>query len=126
MNTLKSLFIAFFLCLGLTHSTTAQDILSPKEKQQVVDNVNRFITEINLSEADKPAFREILRDFFVGVVAVGATNFAPKTNRKVFRALVKGRDSRMKDLLSREQYKVYKVRVKEVRTNLIEMMSEES
>ena len=120
------LFLAFFLFLGLQSTATAQDILSPEQQQEVANNIEQFVTEINLSERDKPQFRMILGDFFIGLVALGATDFPAKTNRRIFKALKKGRDSRMKDLLSREQYKVYKARVKEVRTNLIEMMSEES
>jgi len=125
MNTLKSLIIAFFLCLGLTQSATAQDILSPEEKQAVIENINQFIIDLNLSEMDKPAFRAIVGDFFIGVVAVGATNFSTKTNRKLLRTLIKGRDSRMKDLLSREQYKVYKARIKERRKNLEAYLQEQ-
>ena len=128
MNFFKHLIMAAFLTWGATFSTTAtaQEILSPEQQEQVATNVEQFITDLNLSERDKPAFRLIVGDFFIGLVALRATDFPAKTNRKIFKALKKGRDSRMKDLLSKEQYKVYKARVKEVRTNLIEMMREES
>ena len=118
MNTLQHLTITFLLCLGLSHSATAQDILSPEEKQAVIANVNQFLIDINLSEMDKPAFRAILGDFFIGVVAIGATNYSPKTNRKILKTLIKERDARVKDLLYQEQYKVYKARIKERRQNL--------
>jgi hypothetical protein len=125
MNTSKRLVIAFFLCLGLGQSAAAQEILSAEEKQAVINNVNQFITELNLSEMDKPAFREIVVDFFIGVVAVGATNYSMKTDRKILKALINGRNSRMKDLLSSEQYKVYKARIKERRENLEDFMKEQ-
>lgn len=125
MNLLKVFAITFLFFVGLTYSATAQDILSPAEKKAVVENVNQFITDLNLSEMDKPAFREIVRDFFVGMVAVGATNFSDGTNRKILRALIKGRNSRMKDLLSKEQYKVYKARLKERRENIEEFLKQQ-
>jgi len=124
MNTLKSFFIAFLLCMGMTYSASAQDILSQEEKEAIVQNVSEFITELNLSEMDKPAFRQIVREFFIGIVALGGTNYSEKTNRKIFRTLIKERNSRMKDLLSKEQYKVYKARIKERRKNFEEYMKE--
>lgn len=125
MNIFKSLVIFSLLSLGTIFSANAQDILSPEQKKVVIDNVNQFITDLNLSEADKPAFREIVGDFFIGIVALGATNYSLKTNRKLLKTFIKGRDSRMKDLLSKEQYKVYKARIKERRENLEEFMKQQ-
>lgn len=124
MNMLKGLFTALLLCIGMSYSANAQDILSPEEKEAVIENVTEFITELNLSEMDKPAFRQIVREFFIGLVALGGTNFSEKTNQKILRALIKERNSRMKDLLSKDQYKVYKARIKERRENLIDLMKE--
>jgi len=83
-----------------------------------------FINDLNLSERDKPAFRAIVEDFFIGLVALRATDFPANTNKKILRALIKGRDSRVKDLLSREQFKVYKAQLKETRANIRAFMEE--
>ena len=97
-------------------------ILSDYEKEEVAERVDQFLSDLNLSEADKPAFQMVMRDFFVGMVALGATDFSPKTDQKIARALIKGRESRMKELLSKEQYKTYKAKVKELRTDAKELM----
>ncbi|MCR9288532.1 MAG: hypothetical protein NXI23_14240 [Bacteroidetes bacterium] len=124
MKIAKYLVVSFCLFIGTIHSTTAQDILSPEQQKQVVENVSKFIYDLNLSERDKPAFREIIGDFFIGLIALRATGFPEQTNKKVIKALIKGRDSRVKSLLSTDQYKVYKARAKEQRANLKEFMKQ--
>lgn len=125
MNFLKSVFLISFLLIGMTYSTEAQSILSPEQKQQVMENVTTFINDLNLSENDKPAFRAIVEDFFIGLVALRATDFPDNTNRKILKALVKGRDSRAKDLLSSEQFKVYKAQLKKTQANIRNFMKEQ-
>lgn len=113
------------LSLGMSQSAAAQSVLSAEQKQQVAENVSNFLYELNLSERDKVACQEILGDFFIGLVAVRATNFSAKTNQKMLQALIKGRDSRVKEVLSSDQYKVYKARAKERRANLREFMQQQ-
>jgi len=125
MNILKHLIMVSLLVLGANFWASAQGILSPEQQEEIAANVEQFIKEINLSERDKPQFQMILGDFFIGLVALRATDFSPKTNRKIFKALKKGRDSRMKDFLNKEQYKIYKAQVKEIRTNLITYMEQQ-
>lgn len=125
MRVFRILPVALLLLLGMSYTATAQGILSLEQQEEVAANVEQFIADINLAERDKPQFRIILGDFFIGLVALRATDFPPKTNRKIFQALKQGRDSRMKDLLSKEQYKVYKAQVKVVRTNLINLMEQQ-
>ncbi len=124
MKILKCLVVMVFLCMGMFHSITAQTILSDEQKEQVIENVNNFLYELNLSERDKVACKEILGDFFIGLVALRATNFSENTNKKILKALIKGRDSRVKSVLSTDQYKVYKERAKERRANLREFMTQ--
>ncbi|NJL76128.1 MAG: hypothetical protein HC892_15035 [Saprospiraceae bacterium] len=78
---MKGLFFVSFLVFGMAYSANAQ-ILSPEQQDKVVQNVTTFINDLNLSENDKPAFRKIIEDFFIGLVAVRATDFSTNTNRK--------------------------------------------
>lgn len=122
MKILKCLVVTAFLFLGMHQFTTAQSILSAEQKEQVLENVSNFLYELNLSERDKVACKEILGDFFIGLVALRATNFSESTNQKILKALIKGRDSRVKSVLSSDQYKIYQARAKERRANLREFM----
>jgi len=125
MKIVKYLMLVGALFIGMIPSASAQDILSAEQQEQVVENVSKFIYGLNLSERDKPAFRDIVSDFFVGLAALRATRFSKKTNKKVMKALIKGRDSRVKDLLSKEQYNVYKVRAKERKANIKQFMKQQ-
>jgi len=124
-KTTKYLMLIAVLFIGMIPSATAQDILSDEQQEQVVENVSNFMYDLNLSERDKPAFKDIISDFFVGLVALRATDFSMNTNKKVIKALVKGRDARVKSLLSTDQYKVYKTRVKERQASIKKFMKEQ-
>jgi len=126
MNFLKVLSLFSLLMIGMSQATSAQSVLSPEQREQVIENVTTFINDLNLSERDKPAFRAIIEDFFIGLVTVRSTDFSMKTNRKIMRALIKGRDRRAKDLLSSEQYKVYKAQLKKTQSNIQTFMQEGS
>ena len=123
MKIAKYLVVTVFLFFGMIQATSAQSVMSEEQKEQIAENVSNFLQELNLSETDKMASREIISDFFIGLTALRATNFDAKTNRKILKALVKGRDSRVKSALSSDQYKVYKSGVKELRGNLREFMN---
>ena len=122
---LKNVLIASLLFLGGSQTTYAQDFLSAEQQEQVAENVKTFLYDLNLSERDKPAFRAIMSDFFTGLATLRATDFSMDTNVKIIKALVKGRDSRVKELLSSDQYKVYKARAKERRANIQEFLKEQ-
>ena len=124
-KTTKYLMLIAVLFVGMIPSATAQDILSDEQQEQVVENVSNFIYDLNLSERDKPAFKDIISDFFVGLVALRATDFSMNTNKKVIKALVKGRDARVKGLLSTDQYKVYKARAKERQASIKKFMKQQ-
>ena len=113
------------LFLSMNQAAFAQDILSAEQQEHVAENVSSFMQDLNLSERDKPAFRDIISDFFLGLVAIRATDFSMDTNRKVIKALVKGRDARVKGLLSTDQNKVYKARVKERQSQIKEFMKQQ-
>lgn len=113
------------LFIGMISTVTAQDVLSAEQQEQVAENVSSFIHDLNLSERDKPAFKEIVTDFFVGLAALRATDFSMETNKKVMKALIDGRDERAKDLLSTDQYKVYKERAKEKQAKIKEFMKQQ-
>jgi len=124
MKITKYLLLVAVLFIGMIPSATAQDVLSAEHQEQVAENVSNFIHDLNLSDRDKPAFKEIIGDFFVGLVALRATDFSMDTNKKIIKALVKGRDSRVKGLLSTDQYKVYKARAKERQASIKKFMKQ--
>ena len=124
MKITKYLMLIAVLFVGMIPSVSAQDVLSAEQQEQVAENVNNFIYDLNLSERDKPAFKEIISDFFVGLAALRATRFSKKTNKKIIKALVKGRDSRVKNLINKDQFKVYKARAKERQANIKKFMKQ--
>ena len=114
-----------FLLIGIIHSVDTQSVLSPRQQEQVIQNVTIFSNDLNLSAQDRPAFRAIIEDFFIGVVALRAADFPVNTDRKIIRALINGRDGRAKDLLSSEQYKVYKAQIKKMQSNTQRFMKQQ-
>ncbi len=64
MKIMKHFIIIICLCFGSVQSTIAQNILSADQQEQVTENVSDFIYNLNLSERDKPAFKEIIKQVF--------------------------------------------------------------
>ena len=125
MKITKYFMLIAVLSIGFFSTTSAQGILSEDHQEQVVESVSSFMQNLNLSERDKPAFRDIMQDFFTGLIALRSIDFSMDTNKKVIKALVKGRDSRVKGLLSSDQYKVYKTHVKERQGQIKKFMKEQ-
>lgn len=124
MKITKYLIVIAVLSFAFIQTTSAQGILSADQQEQVVESVSNFMQNLNLSENDKPAFRNIMTDFFISLAALRSTDFSMDTNKKVMKALVKGRDARVKSLLSTDQYKVYKGHVKQRQGQLKEFMKQ--
>lgn len=107
MKMAKFFIATAIVCFGMIHYTTAQSRLSDEQNAQFVEHISSFLQQLNLSENDKVACQEILGDFFIGMVVHRATNFSENTNQKIIKALIKGRDSRVNEVLNSDQYKVY-------------------
>ena len=125
MRSLKHFLLLTILFIGVNFSATALGILSAEQQDHVIENVSSFMQGLNLSERDKPAFRDVISDFFIGLVALRATDFPVATNKKVIKALIKGRDARVKGLLSSDQYKVYSSHVKERQASIKSFMKQQ-
>ncbi|HMQ49176.1 MAG TPA: hypothetical protein PKA00_17070 [Saprospiraceae bacterium] len=126
MKNVTTLLLSTFLVFGMMCTVSAQEIFSAEEKVQVIQNVDEYIYNLNLSERDKPEFRFIIEDFFIGLSALRETEFSMDAKKKIVRTLAKDRDKRVKEVLSSDQYKVYKARIKEQRGKLVEFMKKQS
>jgi hypothetical protein len=117
---LKQLLLVTTLFVSGVYSDLNAQVLTSQEQDKIERRIETFMYELNLSEKDKVQFASILRDQFVALVAVSASNYSEKTKYKVLKITTKDRDRNMKLLLNKEQYKQYKVKLKESKKNLID------
>lgn len=117
---LKQLLLVTTLFVSGVYSDLNAQVLTSQEQDKIERRIETFMYELNLSEKDKVQFASILRDQFVSLVAVSASNYSDKTKYKILKITTKDRDRNMKSLLNKEQYKQYKAKLKEFKKNLIE------
>ncbi|MFT6003090.1 MAG: hypothetical protein ACI8UQ_000213 [Bacteroidia bacterium] len=117
---LKQLLLVTTLFVSGVYSDLNAQVLTSQEQDKIERRIETFMYELNLSEKDKVQFASILRDQFVALVAVSASNYSEKTKYKVLKITTKDRDRNMKLLLNKEQYKQYKAKLKKSKKNLID------
>jgi hypothetical protein len=122
---LKQLLLVTTLFVSGVYSDLNAQVLTSQEQDKIERRIETFMYELNLSEKDKVQFASILRDQFVALVAVSASNYSEKTKYKVLKITTKDRDRNMKLLLNKEQYKQYKVKLKESKKNLIDALKQQ-
>jgi hypothetical protein len=122
---LKQLLLVTTLFVSGVYSDLNAQVLTSQEQDKIERRIETFMYELNLSEKDKVQFASILRDQFVALVAVSASNYSEKTKYKVLKITTKDRDRNMKLLLNKEQYKQYKAKLKESKKNLIDALKQQ-
>ncbi|SDB50728.1 hypothetical protein SAMN03097699_1788 [Flavobacteriaceae bacterium MAR_2010_188] len=117
----KHLVVVTALFMSGIYSNVNAQVLSYETRAAVQNQVEEYINVLHISEEDKIPFVTILRDQFITIVALSETNFTQKTKRKIIKATAKDRDSRLKVLLSKEQYKLVKAHDELRKAELTEM-----
>ena len=110
MTALKILSFFFALFLIGTNTTFAQSKaanLTEEQKEEIKKNLDEYAAALHLSEAQKPKFEEITKRYAKQMKAVKDSGGRRLNKYKKVKSIRKNKDAEMKDLLSKEQYKVY-------------------
>ena len=110
MRALKILSLFFALCLISINTNFAQSRatnLTEEQKEGIKKNVEAYAVALHLSEEQKPKFEEITKKYAKQMKAVKDSNDRPMSKFKKVKSIRKNKDAEMKQLLSKDQYKVY-------------------
>ena len=110
MRALKILSLFFALCLISINTNFAQSRatnLTEEQKEGIKKNVEAYAVALHLSEEQKPKFEEVTKKYAKQMKAVKDSNDRPMSKFKKVKSIRKNKDAEMKQLLSKDQYKVY-------------------
>ena len=116
-----SMFFALFL-MG-TNTTFAQSSatnLTEQQKEKINNNVETYATALQLSEAQKPKFKEITIKYAKQMKAVKDSGGSRISKYRKVKSIRKNKDAEMKTLLSKDQYNVYLEKQKEMQKKMKE------
>ena len=116
-----SLFFAIFL-IG-TNTTFAQSKaanLTEEQTEKIKKNLEEYATALHLSEEQKPKFEEITKKYAKQMIAVKDGGGRRMSKYKKVKSIRKNKDAEMKRLLSKDQYKVYLEKQKEMQKKMKE------
>ena len=125
MKSLKILCLFFALCLiGTTTNTTfAQSRganLTEQQKEKIKKNLEEYAAVLHLSEEQKPKFKEITKKYAKQMKAVKDSGGSRMSKYRKVTSIRKNKDAEMKQLLSKDQYKVYLEKQEEMQKKMRE------
>ena len=123
MKLLKilSLFFALFL-IGINTNCAQSKAtnLTEEQKEEIKKNLEAYAAALHLSEEQKPKFEEITKKYAEQMKAVKDSGGRPMSKFKKVKSIRKNKDADMKSLLSKDQYKVYLEKQKEIQKKMKE------
>lgn len=110
MKSLRILSLFFALFLIGTNTTFVQSKaanLSEEQKEEIKNNLEKHAVALHLSEAQKPKFEEITKKYAKQMKAVKDSGGGRMSKYKKVKSIRKNKDTEIKSLLSKDQYKIY-------------------
>ena len=105
---------AVFAAYGTAFS---QSRMTQEEKEEAIARYREYQERLQLTEAQKPKVEEINTTYFEQLSQLRSTDASRMEKYRAFKGLRSTRDAQMKDVLTKEQYAIYKKHQKEQREN---------
>lgn len=117
---MKKVFIGILLIFSCVLSAKAQTARqsSEEQKKELKAKMEAYKAELNLSEEQQPKFEEINLQFAEGLSKLKGDNGSKLSKYKKFKKLTDERDGKMKELLTDNQYKIFKSHQDEVKKEI--------
>ncbi len=110
----RIVMIAFMLIAGST-AVFSQSRMTQEEKEEAVARYREYIEKLNLTEEQKPKVEEINGTYFEGLSTLRNSQGTRMHKYRTFRKLSAERDKEMKNVLTKEQYAIYRNQQEEQR-----------
>jgi hypothetical protein len=100
-------FAAALLLITLSVSVFAQSRMTGQQKQEAKARYEEYKEKLNLTEDQEPKVQRINSKYFEGLEALKSSNESRLNKLKKFRTMKSEKDKSMKQVLTKEQYKIY-------------------
>jgi Spy/CpxP family protein refolding chaperone len=112
------LLLALLSILLVPASTFGQSQVSEDQKKETLERYKSNMALLNLTEDQKPKVQAIEKEFFDAISSLRDSDGSRMEKYKTFKTISKNRDKQMKDVLTKEQYRVFKDNQEQTKKNL--------
>ena len=126
MKLFKSSLLIFIALLATSNTNFAQTNsaeLTDQQKEELNKNIEEFAQTLSLSEEQRIQFEEITIKYTAQMMEVRDSDSGKMKKYKKVKSIRKKRNAEMKELLSKDQYKVYLEKQKEIQKKMKERRS---
>jgi len=108
MNILKQNIVIGIVILMSSSLIARETVLTNEEKAKLKLQLTEYFEELDLSEEQKPKFKEIVKKYALQMKTLKISDNRKFAKRRKFKSIKKSKNKEMKVLLNTEQYQVYK------------------
>ena len=106
---------AMLVLVILAANATAQSRMTEAQKAETKAKYQEIKQKLNLSEDQSKKVDAINTTWFEGIADLKKSSESKMTKRNKFKSLNNTRDKQMKEVLTKDQYKIYKEQQKEMK-----------
>ena len=124
---MKNLIACIALILSMSFAASAQTTgtkLTEDQKKELKTKMEAFKAELKLTAEQQPKFEEINLQFAEDLAKLKQENGSKLSKYRKFKAATSDRNKKIKDILTAEQYKVFKAHQKEMKEELKSLRSQ--
>lgn len=118
---MKKVFISMMFFVALTISAQAQTSkpkLTEEQKKELKAKLDAYKEKLNLSDEQKPKVEEVNMEYMEALSKIKEDGGSKMSRYKKFKQASNNRDKKMKEILTKEQYKIYKEHQEEIKEEL--------
>lgn len=108
MNILKQNIVIGIVILMSSSLIARETVFTNEEKAKLKLQLTEYFEELDLSEEQKPKFKEIVKKYALQMKTLKISDNRKFAKRRKFKSIKKSKNKEMKVLLNTEQYQVYK------------------
>lgn len=115
-------FAILLICFCSNYSVAQEESTTSQEnqEQEINKNLDEFAQLLSLTEEQKPQFKAISKKYLAKMMKVRDSDQGKIGKYKKVKSIRKKRNAEMKELLSEEQFKLYKEKQKELQKKMKE------
>lgn len=105
----KMIFTVAILLMFVTVNGSAQKKakMTEEQKKEMMARFEAYKEKLNLTEEQQPEVQKINTEYFESLAGLRESNVSRMNKLRTFRDLKSTRDSKMKKVLTKEQYKIF-------------------
>lgn len=108
MKTIIRIGVSFVLTAILSAGAFAQNKMTDEQKQEAKARYEQYKQKLNLTDEQSKKVDAINATYFEGIAELKKSNASKLSKYRKFKTLNADRDKKMKEVLTKEQFKIYK------------------